>query len=119
MIYFNNTTSKIYFYGNVINFYSIFSYNFIDIAKLNIDDNIKVILSSIFTPATNNNEVYYEDCKLFTEVKFTNLIGKRDIIINNDILSIEEFNLKYLNRTFNKLDLIIIDNTNEYHEIIS
>ena len=120
MIYFNNTTCKVYFYGNVIDFYSIFNHCFVDIYKLNVNDNIKFILSKVFVLAKSSNDtVYYEDCKKFIDIKFTHLVGKGNIIINNNIISIEEFNKKYLNMTFNKSDLIIINNDIEYHEIVT
>jgi hypothetical protein len=119
MIYFNNTACTIYFYGNVIKFYSIFNYQFINIDKLNISNDIRGILSNVFIPAKNDNDLYYDTVRQFHEVKFTNLSGVGDIVINDDVISVEEFNLRHLNRIFNKLDLIIINNTIESYEIIS
>ena len=119
MIYFNNTTYKVYFYGDIINFYSLFNYRHIDVLKLNVNDKIKFILSNIFIPAKSNDEnIYYDNCKSYVNVKFTHLVGNNKVIVNNDIIDINDFYLKYLNKDFNKTDLIMIDNSMEYHETV-
>jgi hypothetical protein len=117
MIYYNKTNYKIYYYGNIINPYTLFRYNYVNVFSNNIKKNLQYFLQYVFLPA-NGNEEYYEECKKFISVKFTHLKGIKKIVINNDIISIDEFNKKYINFIFDKNDLIIINSEIEYYEDI-
>ena len=117
MIYYNKTNYKIYYYGNIINPHTLFKYKYVDIFSNNIKKNLQYFLQYVFLPASGNKE-YYEKCKKFISVKFTHLNGVKKIVINNDIITIDDFNKKYINIIFDNTDLIIINNEIEYHEDI-
>ena len=118
MIYYNKTKYKIYYYGNIINSHTLFRYKYVDVfSNNNIKKNLQYFLQHVFLPANGNKE-YYEECKKFNNVKFTHLKGIKKVVVNNDIISVDDFNKKYINIIFDKNDLIIINNEIEYHEDI-
>jgi hypothetical protein len=117
MIYYNKTNYKIYYYGDIIKPYTLYKYKYINVFSNNIKKNLQYFLQYVFIPANGNKE-YYEKCKKFNTVKFTHLKGIKKVVVNNDIISINKFNENYINHTFDKNDLIIINNEIEYHEDI-